>query len=191
MIFCLLLLLPHRHMFGMTVAPHFATTLVYHLMWCGTGILLDSQKLLVTSPHGITRFSRRARRGQLCFNSQTTNLANFVIFVMLCSCLGNLIINEAVFLGSIVYQRIFFLLHICIRVMPHSNWERFLGKNTFLWDASRTKHYWGTTLSQQWSKTNLHIFTNSATLGRVGHRVAISVCLSVCLFACAIGCSFF
>ena len=31
------------------------------------------------------------------------------------------------------------------------------------------------------------MFTNSAPLGRVGHRVAMSVCLCVC----AIGCSFF
>ena len=28
------------------------------------------------------------------------------------------------------------------------------------------------------------IFTNSAPLGQVGHRVAMSVCLSVCLFVC-------
>ena len=35
------------------------------------------------------------------------------------------------------------------------------------------------------------IFTNSAALGRVGHRVAKSVCQDVCLFVCAIGCSFF
>ena len=28
------------------------------------------------------------------------------------------------------------------------------------------------------------IFTNSASLGRVGHRVAMSVCLSVCISVC-------
>ena len=28
------------------------------------------------------------------------------------------------------------------------------------------------------------IFTNSAPLGRVGHRVAMSVCMSVCLSVC-------
>ena len=35
------------------------------------------------------------------------------------------------------------------------------------------------------------IFTNSAPLGRVGYRVAMSVCVFVCECFCAIGCSFF
>ena len=35
------------------------------------------------------------------------------------------------------------------------------------------------------------IFTNSAPLGRVGHRVAMSVCGDVCGDVCAIECSFF
>ena len=63
----MLLLLPHNHMFGVTLGPRFATTLVYQLMWCGTGILLATQRALVTSPYGITRFSWGARRGLLCF----------------------------------------------------------------------------------------------------------------------------
>ena len=36
-----------------------------------------------------------------------------------------------------------------------------------------------------------NIFTNSAPLGQVGHRGAMSVCGDVCLWFCAIGCSFF
>ena len=38
--------------------------------------------------------------------------------------------------------------------------------------------------------TIIIIFTNSAPLGRVGQRVAMSVCLFVCLSVYAIGCSF-
>ena len=40
-------------------------------------------------------------------------------------------------------------------------------------------------------KLTLIIFTNSAPLGPVGLRVAMSVCMSVCPSVCAIGCSFF
>ena len=48
---------------------------------------------------------------------------------------------------------------------------------------------YGTALKQQVYKYENRghkercIFTNSAPLGRVGHRVAMSVCVSVCLFA--------
>ena len=40
---------------------------------------------------------------------------------------------------------------------------------------------WTPGVSGSCQAKNIHIFTNSAPLGRVGHRVAMSVCVSVCL----------